>query len=97
MNFKFRIDDMELRSCNQHLLSEGEHTTAEIIYWSEDKEGKKFCWAVAYWVKNDKGYYLKFVGSRPFDKFDLWSEFGQLARQGQELLDKHFEEENENV
>ena len=64
MKFSIRIEDLELRSCGEHLLTEGvEHTRAEIVQW----ENEEYCWTLAYWNKNSNGYNLEFVGNRPFD------------------------------
>lgn len=92
MDFNIQWDELGLRSCGKHLLREGvEHTTAEIIKWQGDT-----CFVLAYWVKDSEGYDLKFVGSRPFneDRDTFWL----LAKQGQRMLDIHFEElEREDV
>jgi hypothetical protein len=86
MKFNTRIDDLELRSCGEHLLAEGvKHNTAEIVKWAKDAGKKEYCWTVAYWNKHKEGYDLRFVGNRPFDvNSDI---FMKLAKQGQQLLD----------
>ncbi len=90
MNFNFRKDDLEVRSCNESLLSSGEHTKAEIVKW-EDNE-RKHCYTLAYWTKDSEGYDLQFVSNRPFDvDFQL---FMELAKQGQLILDSYFSIEN---
>ena len=78
------MDDIELRSCSQRLLSDGEHTTAEIVKWWIYEE-KPACHTLAYWIKNEEGFDLKFVFDRPFkeDKDIFW----MLAKYGQELLE----------
>ncbi|MBK7380609.1 MAG: hypothetical protein IPJ03_16760 [Ignavibacteriales bacterium] len=80
--FSFRIGDMEVRSCGDFLLSGGEHVRAEIIVWQRD--GKEFCYTIAYWKKTKESYDLLFVGDRPFraNKDIFW----KLAEQGQEML-----------
>ena len=89
MKFSFRIEDLELRSCGEHLLVDGvEHNRAEIVKWAKDTGKKECCWTVAYWDKHEDGYDLKFVGNRPFDtNQDI---FMKLAKQGQQLLDDAF-------
>ena len=43
MKFSFRIEDLELRSCGEHLLVDGvEHNRAEIVKWANDKDKKEF-------------------------------------------------------
>lgn len=51
MNFNFRIKELELRSCNKHLLSEGEHTKAEIVKWAYNLDKRECCWTLASWNK----------------------------------------------
>jgi hypothetical protein len=88
MKFNFRIDDLEVRSCNTHLLSDGEHNRAEIVKWNNGTDEKEHCFTLAYWNKGKEGYDLKFVGSRPFDvNGEL---FMKLAKQGQQMLDEVF-------
>ena len=48
--------------------------------------------AIAGWKRDKEGYELKFVGSRPFSSEVSASDFWFLAKIGQELLDKHFQE-----
>lgn len=89
MNFSFRIEDLELRSCGDNLLVEGvEHTKAEIVKWAKDTGQKEYCWTVAYWDRHKEGYDLKFVGNRPFDTNQKI--FMALAKQGQQLLEDAF-------
>jgi hypothetical protein len=88
MKFNFRIEDLEVRSCNTHLLSNGEHTTAEIVKWYNDTDNNFTCFTLAYWNKGKEGYDLKFVGSRPFDVDGEL--FMKLAKQGQQILDEVF-------
>lgn len=85
MRFNFRINDLELKSCNQRLLQDGEHLTAEIIQWSKNEDREAYCWVVAHWDSTEDGYNLKLVGSRPFrtDKDSFW----RLAEQGQVILE----------
>ena len=47
--FNFRVEDLEVRSCGKHLLSDGEHYRAEIVKWADDTDKKQYCWTVAYW------------------------------------------------
>lgn len=80
MRFSWHWGDLELRSCNASLLSDGEHTTAEIIKWLASGH----CIAVAYWIATSEGFDLKFVGDRPFDVDP--HRFMQLAQHGQNML-----------
>ena len=88
MNFNFRIEDLELRSCNEELSSKGKHTTAEIVCWVGKKD-KESCYTVAYWKKgsneNDIDS-LEFVGNR-FLSIRDYNIFMQLLIRGQNMLD----------
>lgn len=90
--FSFRIENLEVRSCNKYLLSDGEHERAEIIEWSTNTAEKEVCATIANWDKGEERYNLRFVGSRPFyvDK-EL---FMILAKLGQEVLDNEFNMKN---
>lgn len=81
MKFNIRIDNLEVRSCNENLLSVGDHTKAEIVKWEDEAS----CYTLAYWTKDSEGYDLQFVGNRPFGAD--WRLFMDLAQQGQKLLD----------
>ena len=83
--FNMRIGDLEVRTCNKSLIGSGQHTTAEIIRWHE---GKDTCHTLAYWVKDDDGFYLKYVGSRPLkdDRCDP-DTWWRLTKAGQDYLD----------
>jgi len=93
MKFSNKIDNLELRSCDDGLFVTGvPHDTAEIVEWAADDS---HCWAIAYWIKGKEGYDLKFVGDRPFantvDKYTFW----MLAKAGQMILEQFFEMEEE--
>ncbi len=84
MKFNIRIDNLEVRSCNENLLSVGDHTKAEIVKWEDEAS----CYTLAYWTKDSEGYDLQFVGNRPFDVDEQL--FMELAKQGQLILDSYF-------
>ena len=93
--FNKRIDDMELKSCDSHLLGLEDHETAEIVMWEFERTviETPYCYTIAYWVRNREGYYLKFVGNRPFDiRIDKIA-FFKLAELGQKHLDEYFSEQ----
>ena len=84
MEFKFRIGDLELRSCDEDLLQRGKHIKAEIVKWTSNDT----CYLIAVYNQDNDGYFdLKFVGNRPFDADQEM--FMLLAKMGQEILDKH--------
>jgi hypothetical protein len=86
MKFNLRIEDLEVRSCNINLLSDGEHNRAEIVEWSKGtgKTQSHSC-TLAYWNLDEEGYDLQFVGGRPFDTDT--GIFMKLAKHGQQILD----------
>ena len=88
LNFSAKIDDIEVRSCDIHLCKSGEHVTAEIIKWE-----KESCYVLAYWVEDSEGFYLKFVGRRPFNDCNK-DTFWTIADFGQTYLDLFFESED---
>lgn len=96
MTFNFRIKQLELRSCTEQLLINGEHTTAEIVKWWNNKNEKPSCYTLAYWKKDKEGFYLTFVGDRPFDPDVDKDNFWLLAKQGQQLLDIKFRIDESN-
>lgn len=89
MEFNFKIENLETRSCGKNLSNEGEHDRAEIVAWGKNIEGKDFCWTIAYWELDKEGYYLKFVGNRPFEKDS--ESFMKLAKLGQKVLDSLYQ------
>lgn len=87
MNFNFRIGDLELRSCDEHLMDDDRHTIAEIVYWNSDNT----CYTVAYYIVSDGASSLKFVGKRPFDdRIDIPTFMG-LAKLGNGIIDGWYE------
>lgn len=90
--FKFSIGDIECRSCNEQLLSEGEHTTAEIVRWVHSRNPEaECCYVLAHWRKTREGFDLIFCGSRPFevDRDIFW----KIAEWGQERLEEDMRNE----
>jgi hypothetical protein len=89
MMFSVTNGDLELRSCNAHLILNGEHTTADIVRWEGEAE-KRSCYSIAYWILGKEGYDLRFVGERPFDRDIDPAAFMSFAKTGQDLLDIMF-------
>ena len=89
MNFLFRKGILQLNSCNKHLLTDGEHTTAEITLW-HDEECKTTRHTIASFQEHKEGYDLKFVGDRPFSNEVNVNDFMYLAELGQNILMNHF-------
>lgn len=87
--FSFTYGNLNLTSCDVHLLIESEkpHVTAAIRRQCPDYQI-----VIAYWKEHAEGYDLKFVGDRPFSKEVNWTDFRELAQTGQALLTLWFEE-----
>lgn len=64
---------------------------AEIVRWQESEKLGKFCYTLAWWIKDKEGYNLQFIGDRPLasevDKDDFWA----LVHYGQKICDAKFE------
>jgi hypothetical protein len=76
--------NLEARSCNDQLKSEGYHTTIEIVQWDEETIDK--CWTIAFFKKEIADHSLIFVGERPFDERVSILDFWNLAKLSSELL-----------
>ena len=48
MKFSFRIDNIEVRSCNKHLMSDGLHDSFEIVKHARNECKANFCYTIAY-------------------------------------------------
>jgi len=88
--FAFRIKNIELRSSGKHLESVGEHTTAEIVKWFDNKS----YYTISYWVQDTEGYDIRFVKDRAFGNDINWQDFKMLLELGQDILDYNFNKED---
>ena len=79
------VENLELRTCDKHLLQDGRHETAEIVIWKKPES----CFTLARWVKDKEGFNLYFVGDRPF-VFGNSETFWRLAKFGQGYLEEWF-------
>jgi len=86
---QLRFSSLEVRSCNSSLCLSSPYTTLEVVYWEENN---KNCYTIAYWLLDKEGYYLKFVGSRPFGKEIDSNLFWKITKIGQDFLDDIFED-----
>jgi len=72
-----RIGKLETRTCGENLTNEKPYTNMEIVKWYvEDK--KEYCITIAYFEKNDEGFYLKSVGDRIVLGEFQWKHLGIL-------------------
>ena len=89
-----RLDDLELHTCSENLLTRGKPKTAEIVRWAEGSKGK-YNYTLAFWERDSEGYFMKFVGDRPFSMDVDHALFWTLCKQWQEHLDKHYDAEED--
>ena len=96
LEFCWKFKNYELRACPKRLarLSDDERNeTIDFVMWNTDSTGKRYCFSLAYWRRDNEGYFLKFVGDRPFqyiaseDVPIVWTAL-QVA---QAMLDKFFD------
>lgn len=97
LEFSFRYKDYEIRACPKHLarLSPDERDeTIDFVKWSKDSEsGLNHYFSLAYFKRDSEGYYLKFVGPRPFEHIDpedlgvIWP----VLKSAQEILNMFFD------
>ena len=71
LNFNWKYKNYELRACPSSLARvnpEDRNTTIDFIKWSGPiTDSDRCCISIAYFVKTNSGYDLKFTGSHPFD------------------------------
>ena len=89
IDYRHRIGDLEAQSCDIHLIHDGPNETIEISQWGNDNS---YRWVIANFERGEEGFWLKFVGDRPFRNDVNWLNFGKLAREGQKILDDFFKE-----
>ena len=92
MEFNWKYKNYELRAVPKRLVrfsEDEENHTIELIKWNT-KDGKKYCFTIAYWQNTNSGYELKAVGDRIFEFIDdediplIW----QQLKLAQKVLDK---------
>jgi hypothetical protein len=74
LNFNWKYKNYELRACPPSLVklnSEDKNTTIDFVKWSGPiTDENRCCVSIAYFVKTNDGYDLKFVGNRPFEHIE---------------------------
>lgn len=73
LEFNWKYKNYELRACPKHLARFTPYEpneTIDFVSWKKDGKGKDYCFSLAYFLKGSEGYYLKFVGDRPFQYID---------------------------
>ena len=79
-----RRDNLEFK-----LNKDNEHNRpAEIVCWARNGDGTEYCYTLLWYRKDKEGYYVEFVGRRPFDNDSsvLW----EMMEYGQDVLDAKF-------
>lgn len=95
LDFNWSYKDYSLHACPKGLtrFDNEPNETIDLVKWTTDSDGKRYCYSLAYWRKDSEGYYLHFVGNRPFKNIDpedveiVWKALG-IA---QKVLDGWFE------
>lgn len=96
LEFNRKIGNIELRACPVALctpLKGVPNTTVDVVMWHKEPDGKSWCFSIAYFVRDDEGYCLKFVGARPFMYLgesrvpELW----EALHEAQKALDAWFD------
>lgn len=85
--FSLKLSNLEVRSCNKTLTSNGEHVRAEIVVLSKDGV---HCWTIAYWEKHKEGFDLRFVGNRFANNEVNKNDLIELMSFGQYKMDEYF-------
>ena len=102
LEFDWKVDDYEIRAipkCLVRFEDSDINETIELLKWNYDRNNNKnHCYTLAYWVKDDEGYYLKFVGDRPFE--DICPSFLDIVWKGlkeaQKVLNAYWDWDYEN-
>lgn len=84
LSFSFTKGNLQCRSCNEFLLSDGFHNRGEII----KRISNESSFTIAAWQNSTEGFYLYFIGSRPLTERINRNNFWQLVKLGQKKLDE---------
>ena len=99
LEFSWKYEDYELRACPTRLVrfkDDEPNSTIDFVKWQTGADGKRSCFSLAYWRRDDEGYELKFVGGRPFVYIEpehieiIW----KALRVAQKVLDAWFDMES---
>ena len=99
LEFSWKHKNYELRACPTQLawFDENEpNATIDLVKWDVNSYGEKYCYSLAYWRRDSEGYYLHFVGNRPFPYIDteditiVW----KALKIAQKVLDAWFDLQN---
>lgn len=76
---------MNLRRDNLEFRRNQDGRPAEIVRWALNGDGTEYCYTLLWWAQDSEGYYVQFVGRRPFNdnSESLW----EMMEYGQDVLD----------
>ena len=79
---------MNLRNGDLEFRRLREERPAEIVRWAKNGDGTEYCYTLLWYKRDSEGFYVEFVGRRPFDddSANLW----EIMAYGQEVLDAEF-------
>jgi hypothetical protein len=79
---------MNYRTGNLEFRRNKEGRPAEIVRWTKNGDGTEYCYTLLWYKRGSEGFYVEFVGRRPFDDDSegLW----ELMEYGQDTLDAEF-------
>lgn len=68
LDFNWKYKNYELRACPKKLVRfhDEPNETIDFVKWELDSNGKRYCYFLAYWIKNSQGYELHFVRDELF-------------------------------
>lgn len=99
LEFNWEYKDYALKACPRRLVrfeDNEPNETIDLIKYNIGSDGKRYCYSLAYWKKDSEGYYLHFVGGRPFKDIEtedidvVWKAMGVA----QKVLDGWFDLEH---
>lgn len=99
LEFNWEYKDYALHACPKRLVRFEENEpneTIDLVKYDVGSDGKRYCYSLAYWRRDSEGYYLHFVGGRPFKHIEpedievVW----QAMKVAQKVLDGWFDLEN---
>ena len=99
LEFSWKYKDYEIHACPKHLVrfcEDEPNVTIDLVKWY-DHGGKRLCYSLAYFIKKEEGYDLRFVGNRPFEDIDAEDvlEVWEALKTAQAVLDAFFRGDEE--
>ena len=90
LNFSWNFKDFAIRNYRNFKSEINTYYPIELVKYTDREH--KHCYTVAMWWRDEEGYELHFVGSRPFDDISP-DEIKTIWRQlqaAQKMLDEYF-------